>query len=601
MRTIRRLLCGLFCAAIWPGYLLLAAYAARQAPWPRSTAVALEMILAFLALSAFVINLVRWVCKPEGWAEAALGVPPGVTRQVRRASLALVAAFLTFLLPSWLLARGLIAPGGRPISAPGLVRVLVLGFEVLVLCLTVRLVRRKSALLAWAAQAPERLGWLTRRRRPVALAVLVGIAIVIILDARGFSFSAHRLASGAAGSLAVVAFCLLLQRAIDRVIDRHAWRWGRLSQALRGLGPVDESGKPDDLAGRLRRLSGYAIAGLGLFLAAQVWEIDLALFRFISERSLWSVDGKDQFVTVGDLTRALVVVGLCGVAWRNLGTFFAVVVFPRMTDDPGIRFAVVTLCRYALLGLGALSGLSAIHLGIEKIGVVLAALGVGLGFGLQEIVSNFVCGIILLVERPIRVGDIVTVSDMTGKVDRINIRATTIINGDNQSMIVPNRAFITGDLVNWTLKDKIIRVTLHVNVAPGTDPDRVSELLVAIAREDADVLRNPVPSALMEEFGDSALSFALHVHVPEPSMAGRVRHRIFSQIQRRFKESGIEIPLPAQELLLKQAGPTPGPLVFVTSELQRVDGPSRTPPGPRLTAPVFTPGPLESKVPGASE
>src|SRR5207253_3418534 len=109
-----------------------------------------------------------------------------------------------------------------------------------------------------------------------------------------------------------------------------------------------------------------------------------------------------------------------------------------------------------------LAGLSAIHLGLEKIGMVLAALGVGLGFGLQEIVSNFVCGIILLLERPIRVGDVVTVSGMTGKVDRINIRATTIINGDNQSIIVPNREFITGNLVNWTHKDRILRVAIRV-------------------------------------------------------------------------------------------------------------------------------------------
>src|SRR6185369_6922156 len=152
-------------------------------------------------------------------------------------------------------------------------------------------------------------------------------------------------------------------------------------------------------------------------------------------------------------------------AWRYMHTFFALVVFPRMTDDLGVQYAVVTLCRYVVLAIGLMAALSSIHLGLSQIGVVLAALGVGLGFGLQEIVSNFVCGIILLLERPIRVGDIVTVSGMTGKVERINIRATTITNGDNQSIIVPNRAFITGDLVNWTLKDKIVRVSIRVKAA----------------------------------------------------------------------------------------------------------------------------------------
>src|SRR5437588_1573769 len=122
---------------------------------------------------------------------------------------------------------------------------------------------------------------------------------------------------------------------------------------------------------------------------------------------------------------------------------FAVAGFPRMPDDPGIRYAVLTLCRYLVLATGVLGAFTAVHLGLDKIGMVLAALGVGLGFGLQEIVSNFVSGIILLIERPIRVGDVVTVASMTGKVDRINIRATTLTNGDNQSLIIPNREFIT--------------------------------------------------------------------------------------------------------------------------------------------------------------
>ena len=280
-----------------------------------------------------------------------------------------------------------------------------------------------------------------------------------------------------------------------------------------------------------------------------------------------------------------------------MSTFFAVVVFPRMPDDPGIRFAVVTLCRYAVLGVGLLCGLSAVHLGLEKIGVVLAALGVGLGFGLQEIVSNFVCGIILLLERPIRVGDIVTVGGMTGKVDRINIRATTIINGDNQSMIIPNRAFITGDLVNWTLKDKVIRVTVRVKVAYGTDPDRVSELLLAIARDDADVLRNPVPSALMEEIGDSALSFVLYAHVPDPSLAGRVKHRLFRQIQRRFDEANFPIALPTQELIVKPTSLPPTP--FPPAGRYRVDPPSR--PRPVSVGPVDCPEPVEDSHRGVDE
>ena len=196
---------------------------------------------------------------------------------------------------------------------------------------------------------------------------------------------------------------------------------------------------------------------------------------------------------------------------------------------------------------------------MARIGVVLAALGVGLGFGLQEIISNFVCGIILLLERPIRIGDIVTVADTTGRVDRIHIRATTIVNGDNQSMIVPNREFITGNLVNWTHKDKILRIPIKLGVAYGTDPERVVDLLLSVARRDPDVVISPAPSAMLEGFGESGLLFALYAFVPDPALVGPVRHRLCSEIQRRFAEEGIVIPLPTPRAARQRAAPRPGP------------------------------------------
>jgi potassium efflux system protein len=569
-------------AAVWPSYLAVVAYAARQAPWPRSLALLVSSALGLLALAALAAHLIRAMFGPGGWAETALGVPADVTRQARRTLLALVAAHVVCLLPCWLLSRGLVAPGGRPVQAPTLVRGLVLAFELCVLAIALPVARGWSPLLSWLTQFPERLGWLTRRRRAVSAAVLAPILTVFVLDARGFSFSARRLASGMAGSLAVAALCWGLHRLTRRAIDRHAWRWIKIKNGRSDQQPRDPDADvlPDDLAGRLRRISGVLTAGVGLVLGCWVWDVDPALFKYLGEQPLWAVGPKEAgvVVTAGDLAKSLAIFALCVAAWRHMSTCFAVAVFPRMPNDPGVRFAVLTLSRYAVLGLGLLCGLSAIHLGLDKIGVVLAALGVGLGFGLQEIVSNFVCGIILLLERPIRVGDIVTVAGTTGRVDRIHIRATTIINGDNQSMIVPNRAFITGDLVNWTLKDKVIRVSVRVKVAHGNDPDRVADLLASIARDDADVLRNPTALALMEEITETALLFVLHAHVPEPSLAGRVKHRLFAQIQRRFEAEGIQIPLPAQELRVKPAdGPSARPFP-VPAEFQRVDAPSRVPP-----------------------
>ena len=176
-----------------------------------------------------------------------------------------------------------------------------------------------------------------------------------------------------------------------------------------------------------------------------------------------------------------------------------------------------------------------------------------------------------------------TVAGMSGKVERINIRATTIINADNQSLIVPNREFITANLVNWTHEDRIIRVGIPVGVVYGTDPDRVADLLLAIARNDADVLRNPVPSASMEGFGDWSMMFTLYVHVPDPSVSGRVKHRLCAEIQKRFKADGIEIPLPSREVILRGID-RPSAEIVPTLKGMRIDPGEVTPPRPRVFA-----------------
>jgi potassium efflux system protein len=579
MRPVRCLLTGIGSSAVWPAYLGLAAYTARQAPWPRSLALATSSSLAVCALALFVARAFGWLLRPSGWAEEVLRVPPAAARQLRRSVVVLAAAAVLILLPERVLSLGLLAPGGRPVSAPALCRFLELAFELVVLGLAYRLTCTRSAVADWVLQASDRLGWWSRHRRLTACCLPLAIGAVMALDAVGYSFTARRLAVGACQFLAVSAVCWALYRLTVRAIDHQAWRWIRIHHARAAEEETDDSGQPRDLAGRLRRLTAYVIPILGLLACAWMWDIDLALFRSLGEQVLIGAGKETPALTLGDVTRAALLLLLTAAAWRHLSTCFAVLVFPRMPDDPGVRFAVLTLCRYAVLGTGVLAGLSAVHLGPAQISVVLAALGVGLGFGLQEIVSNFVCGIILLLERPIRVGDVVTVSGMNGKVDRINIRATTITNGDNQSIIVPNRAFITGDLVNWTLKDKIIRASVRVKVAHGTDPDRVTDLLLAIARNDPDVLCNPVPCSLMEDFGDSALAFVLHVHVPDPSLSGRVRHRLMTQVQKQFREEGIEIPLPIHELLVKATDASVSEL-GVPTEILRTDPPSTPPPAP---------------------
>lgn len=585
LSSARVLLVGVSYSAVWPSYVGLLAYAVRQGPWPRSVALPIAAGFAIVVPLLFLAGLLRWMLRPGGWAEVALSAPQDVPAQLRK-SVPIVAALLVPLfVPRWLLDQGLIAPSGRPISASSLSRLLGLGIEVVLLGVVIRLIAGQSPLSKWLIQCSERFGWLNRRRRIIFGTTLVGLGGVIALDALGYSFTAIRLSIAIGQGLVVFAGCWAFYLVLLRAIDNHAWRWIRTGHATPSAEtPPAASNTPDDLANRLRRLVGYLVPVLGVFVTAWVWNVDWTFFEVVGKQQLWTADQATKTpVTVGDLFECAVVLGLTASVWVHMNTFFAVAVFPRMRDDPGVRFAVVTLCRYAVLGVGLLAGLSSIHLGLEKIGVVLAALGVGLGFGLQEIVSNFICGIILLLERPIRVDDVVTVSGMTGKVDRINIRATTIINGDNQSIIVPNRAFITTDLINWTLKDKVIRVSIRMKVAHGTDPDVVTDLLLKIAREDVDVLRNPLPVAFMEDFSDSALLFVLHVHVPDPSLGSRVRHRLLSQVQKRFVEADIVIPLPTHALRLQNIGEPALRASETVVDFHRLDRAEVVPPPPRFT------------------
>ncbi len=615
MRELRRLLLGLASSATWPLYLTLVAYAAKAAPWPRDVAWPASAALLGLAGALLLANVGRMAFGKGGWAEEVLLAPKEVNRQMRRVVLTLAVAGFALLGPELLLAEGLIAPEGRPISASALGRLLVLGFELTCWVLAYRLLRPDSPLLNWLAEDPARLGWAGRHRRVLSWAVLVGLALVLVLDGSGYRFTSRRLTFGGAATLVLVAACWGTNRLLIGLIERHAWRWVKQAQDPTGVtatttgatatatstASAGASASADDAGAKLRALARVVVTLLGILGAAYAWNVDLALFRYIGERPLWTLS--DRTVVVGDLVKMAVILFVTVGIWRYLQTFFTVAVFPRMPDDPGIRFAVVTLCRYLVLAVGLLAGLSSIHLGLEKIGVVLAALGVGLGFGLQEIVSNFVSGIILLLERPIRVGDLVTVAGMTGRVDRINIRATTIINGDNQSMIIPNREFITGNLVNWTHNDKIIRLVVKVNVALGTDADKVTDLLLAIAHADADVLNNPVPVALLDAIGDSALNFLLYAFVPDPSLLGRVRHRLYGDIQRRFDAAGIVIPPPIRELRVHgMDAPPPHESRAVDRPYpSRVDAGEAVPPGPRLLDRALLPVPAESCHRGVDE
>ena len=225
------------------------------------------------------------------------------------------------------------------------------------------------------------------------------------------------------------------------------------------------------------------------------------------------------------------------------------------TWDFGSRYAFITIVRYIIIVAGATVGFGIVGVTWSKIQWLIAAMTVGLGFGLQEIFANFVSGLILLFERPMRVGDMVTVGDVTGTVTKIRIRATTIMDFDRKELVVPNKEFITGKVMNWTLSDTMLRAVVPVGVNYDADARQVLDLLVKTAREHPDVLKNPPPECEFVNFGDSSLNFELRAFVKDWPTCKKVKNELQIAILHAFRQAGISIPFPQREIHVRNDPP----------------------------------------------
>jgi small-conductance mechanosensitive channel len=227
--------------------------------------------------------------------------------------------------------------------------------------------------------------------------------------------------------------------------------------------------------------------------------------------------------------------------------------FPRLHLDPGIEFSILRFAHYAVVTLGVLLGLKILQVDLTGIAVVAGILGVGIGFGLQNLASNFISGIILLIERPITVGDYVTVGDTDGEVRVISIRSTEIVTRDNISIIIPNSEFVSGRVVNWSHGDPRMRLRVAVGVSYKSDLDHVSRVLLEVARRHVDVLEDPSPQVRLNRFGQSSLDFELLVWIGDPRHQEAVTSALHYAIRAAFLENGIEIPFPQQDLNIRSA------------------------------------------------
>lgn len=294
---------------------------------------------------------------------------------------------------------------------------------------------------------------------------------------------------------------------------------------------------------------------LGILKQVELWEAAVEttqIERTADGTTTVSTIPQYRKVTAADLAWAVFVVLLTFFGARNFPGLLEIFLLQYLPLDKGLRYAICAVFRYVLVGVGV--AWCALFIGITwtKVQWILAAMSVGLGFGLQEVFANFVSGLILLFERPIRVGDVITIGDATGKVTRIQIRATTIEDWDRKELVVPNKEFATGRLLNWTLTNNINRLVLEVGVSYDSDPDQIRTILLKIAADHPKVLDNPKPIAIFQEFESSSLQFSLRVYLP--SMTGRlnIKHQLNTAIHRELRAAGVTIAYPQLDLHLKR-------------------------------------------------
>ena len=416
--------------------------------------------------------------------------------------------------------------------------------------------------------------WLIRLRLvwyPMAVALPLALAM---LAALGYYYTAQQLAQRMIATAYILLGLTLVRSLLLRwVMVRRRKLAMEQARQRRAASQADESAGNEsgiiasiptapepqaDLATinmQTRHMVEYLLAVTGVLGILLIWVDVLPALGFLNRVELWHTLEQARATTLTDLGISLLIFATTLIAAKNVPGLLEMLLLHHLPIDAGLRYTVGTVSRYLIIVIGVVLGCQSIGLSWVKVQWLVAAVSVGLGFGLQEIFANFVSGLIILFERPVRVGDVVTVADVTGVISRIRMRATTITNWDRKEYIVPNKEFITGRLLNWTLSDQVNRLIVQVGIAYGSDTELATRLLLQAAEEHPRVLADPGPRVAFEEFGDSSLKFVLRCYLPDLEDRLAVIHDLHMSVDRKFREAGVEIAFPQHDVHVRSIDP----------------------------------------------
>lgn len=514
-----------------------------------------ELLWAYskkLALFWLVFGLCWKVLEKDGVAVSHFNMPPQLTshwrRQIVRVSLALLP--LNF----WSVVSEL-----SPLNLmDDVLGQFVIFLNLLLIAVLVWPMCRES----WRDKESHSLRLLT-----VTVLSIVPVALMV-LTATGYFYTTLRLAGRWIETVYLVMLWNLLYQTVLRGLSvaarRIAWRRAlarrqhMVKEGAEGAEPQEEPTialeQVNQQTLRITMLVMVALFGV-VFWA--IWSDLITVFAYLDSITLWHYSVTEaganvvKSVTMGSLLFAIVASMVAWALIRNLPGLLEVLILSRLNMRQGTSYAITSILNYAIIAISAMTVFGALGVSWDKLQWLAAALSVGLGFGLQEIFGNFVSGLIILFERPVRIGDTVTIGTFSGTVSKIRIRATTITDFDRKEVIIPNKAFVTERLINWSLSDTVTRVVIRIGVAYGSDLDKVKEVLLQAAHSHPKVMQEPAPSVFFTTFGASTLDHELRLYVRELRDRSYTVDELNRAIDRLCRENNINIAFNQLEVHLR--------------------------------------------------
>lgn len=568
--TIEVLAISLWMALPLPILLGFFGWIFRTDPRGSTATYALGEGLLAPALLLLVLRFSAVLCWPGGVAEAHFRWKRGVLDPLHRSLMALIFLYLPahFVLAIWW-------NNGEDLSAfqgPGRIVFIV---AMIAVAMILRRFFRKNGEDVFRLGAPGSAVLKARRIWIVCLLLLP--PVFAVLAASGYFLTAVALSYLMQKTVfvifgAVLAYAFLTRWAALKgrrmalaaaIAQREAKRAAQESSAGADPSAEDDTAVRDEtvvlieedepvdwavVGEQTRHLIRAFVTLTALFGCWLAWSEALPALKYLDS---WNLVGE---ISASDVIWLALIGVITMIVFQNLPGLLELGFLSAFELESGVRNAVVTLFQYLVIAIGAVAASRMIGLDWSQFGWIAAALSVGLGFGLQEVVANFVSGLILLFERPIRVGDIVTVGGVDGVVTKIRIRATTITNWDKKEFIVPNKEFVTGTIMNWTLSSQVTRLVFPVGIAYGSDIEKARGILLEIAESQPEILGDPKPAAIFEGFGDSSLNFTLRCFLASTDQRLEMTHRVNTLIHDRFAAAGIGIPYPHREVLVRTVG-----------------------------------------------